>query len=148
MSAEHLQLTVDKFIFRVRVGYLYSEAGLWVDYDPARGVARLGLTDFRQQSSGDVAFADLPETGAHLRAGDDLANVETIKVDMTVVAPFDGEVVARNEALADEPELINQQPYEGGWLVDIRPTQWPVAALLDPAQYLAVMRVQAEAEAG
>jgi glycine cleavage system H protein len=147
VSGEYLETTVDKFIFRVKVGYLYSEAGVWVDYDAARNVARLGLTDFRQQSSGDAAFVDLPETDRAVAAGDDLVNVETIKVDLVVPAPLDGVVVAVNAALAGAPELINQQPYAGGWLVEVKPAAWPAPGLLDAAAYLAAMRAQAEAEA-
>jgi glycine cleavage system H protein len=147
VDAEYLELTVDKFIFRVRSGYLYSEAGVWVDYDPARGVARAGLTDFRQQSSGDVAFVELPEVGAQVAADEDLANIETIKVDLVVPAPVDGEVVAVNEALADAPELINQQPYGEGWLVELKLANWPAPDLVDAPAYLALTKAQAEAEA-
>ncbi len=147
MSTEYLETTVDKFIFRVKVGYLYSEVGVWVDYDSSRNAARCGLTDFRQQASGDVAFAELPAVGDMLAAGGDMANIETIKVDLVVPAPLDGEIVAVNEVLGDAPELINQQPYGGGWLVEMKPAAWPVAELLDAPAYLAVMQAQAEAEA-
>ena len=147
MSTEYLETTVDKFIFRVKVGYLYSEAGVWVDYDATRKAARVGLTDFRQQASGDVAFVDLPAVGEAVTTGGDLANIETIKVDLVVPAPLDGKVVALNEALGDAPELINQQPYAGGWLVELTPAAWPAPGLLDAAAYLAVMQAQAEAEA-
>lgn len=148
MSSEYLETTVDKFIFRVKIGYLYSEAGVWVSYDPASNSARVGLSDFRQQASGDVAFVELPEVGSRVAAGSDLASVETIKVDLTVPAPFAGEVVAVNEALDETPELINQDPYGAGWLVQLRPDRWPVEGLLDAPAYLTVMRAQAEAEAG
>ena len=111
MSSEYLETTVDKFIFRVKVGYLYSEAGVWATYDAARETARLGLSDFRQQASGDVAFVELPEIGARVAAGGDLASIETIKVDLTIPAPFAGEVVAVNEGLEVAPELINHDPY-------------------------------------
>lgn len=147
MSTEYLETTVDKFIFRVKVGYLYSEAGVWAAYDAAAGTARVGLSDFRQQASGDVAFVELPEVGSQVEAGGDLANIETIKVDLTVPAPFGGEVVAVNAALGDTPELINQSPYGDGWLVELKPATWPVESLLDAAAYLAVMQAQAEAEA-
>jgi len=147
MSQDYLETTVDKFIFRVKVGCLYSETGVWVNMDGASGVARLGLSDYTQQSSGDVAFVSLPEPGQAVVAGKELATVETIKVDLEVQAPFDGEVVAGNEALEDAPELINQDPYGRGWLVEVRPAQWPVPGLLDAEQYLAVMTAQAEAEA-
>lgn len=147
MSSEYLQTTVDKFIFRVKVGYFYNEAGVWADYDATRNTARVGLSDFRQQASGDVAFVELPAVGAQVAAGGDLASIETIKVDLTVPAPFAGEIVAVNEALGDAPELINQSPYGDGWLVELRPERWPVEGLLDAPAYLAVMQAQAEAEA-
>lgn len=147
MSSEFLETTVDKFIFRVKVGYLYNEAGVWVAYDPAHGTARVGLTDFRQQASGDVAFVDLPAVGTQVAADGDLVNIETIKVDLTVPAPFGGEVVAVNKGLDETPELINQALYGDGWLVELKPEQWPAEGLLDAPAYLAVMQAQAEAEA-
>ncbi len=147
MSSEYLETTVDKFIFRVRTGYLYSEAGVWIAYDAARHTARVGLSDFRQQASGDVAFVDLPAAGSQVTAGGDLANIETIKVDLTVPAPFDGEVLVVNEALGDAPELINQAPYGEGWLVELKPEIWPAEGLLDAPTYLAVMQAQAQVEA-
>jgi glycine cleavage system H protein len=147
MSQDYLETTVDKFIFRVKVGNLYNHNGIWADMNEASGVARLGLSDYAQQSSGDVAFVSLPDAGQSVVAGKELATVETIKVDLEVQAPFDGKVVAVNEALEDAPELINQDPYGRGWLVEVRPAQWPVVGLLDAKQYLEVMTAQAEAEA-
>jgi glycine cleavage system H protein len=147
VAEEYLQTTIDKFIFRVKTGNLYSEAGVWAAWDAARGVARVGLTDFRQQSSGDVAFVELPPVGQTVSAGDDLASIETVKVDLAAPAPFDGEVTAVNPGLEDEPELINQEPYGKGWLAELKPAVWPVADLLDAPAYLAVMAEQAEAEA-
>lgn len=148
MTQEFLETTVDKFIFRVKVGYLYDEHGVWVAMDANRGTARLGLTDFRQQSSGDVAFVSLPAAGTSIEAGRELVTIETIKVDLEVVSPLTGDVVAVNPALEDTPELINQDPYGAGWLVELKPAGWPVEGLLDAAAYLAVMTRQAEAEAG
>ena len=72
MSDDFLQVTVGKFIFRVKPGYLYTEAGVWAALDDASGVARVGLTDFRQQSSGDVVFVELPAAGRGWRPGSDL----------------------------------------------------------------------------
>ena len=103
-----------------------------------------GLTDFRQQSSGDVVFVELPAAGTRLAAGDDLANIETIKVDMAVPSPAAGEVAAVNEALDDAPELINQDPYGAGWLVALKPAIWPAPGLMDAEAYLALMTAQAE----
>ena len=74
----------------------------------------------------------------------DLANVETIKVDMAVPSPAAGEVIAVNEALADAPELINQDPYGTGWLVELKPCAWPAPGFIDAEAYLALMTAQAE----
>ena len=147
MQQPFLETRVDKFNFRVKPDGWYNELGVGVDMDEASGIARLGLSDYRQQSSGDVAFVDLPAEGKQVLAGKELATIETIKVDLEVPAPFDGEIVAANEALQDSPELINQDPYGKGWLLDVRPARWPVDGLLDAPAYLAVMTAQAEAEA-
>jgi glycine cleavage system H protein len=144
MRDEFLQVTVGKFIFRVKPDSLYTEAGLWAALDDATGLVRVGLTDFRQQSSGDVVFVDLPAVGMRLAAGEDLANIETIKVDMAAPAPAAGEGIAVNEALADAPELINQDPYDAGWLVALKPAIWPAPGLIDAEAYLTLMTAQAE----
>jgi len=143
-GSEYLQVGVGKFIFRVREGYLYTEAGAWVSWDAGTGLARVGLSDFRQQSSGDVAFVELPAVGQVVQSGEDFASVETVKVDLAVPAPFDATVAATNDGLSDAPELINQDPYGAGWLVELKPAAWPVDGLLDAEMYLAVMTAQAE----
>jgi glycine cleavage system H protein len=145
--SDYLETTVDKFTFRVHAGYLYSEAGVWIAYDPESATARIGLTDYRQQSSGDMAFVALPEVGTAVHAGEEIARLETVKVDLEVPAPCDGVVTAVNAALKDQPELINQEPYAGGWLAELRPAAWPAADLMNPEAYLAVMQAQAEAGA-
>ena len=91
-------------------GYLYSEAGVWAATDETQQIVRLGLSDYRQQSSGDVAFFNAPATGRRVSQGDELASIETVKVDLEVPSPLTGEIVAANEALEDTPELINQDP--------------------------------------
>jgi glycine cleavage system H protein len=143
-QSEFLQITVGKFIFLVREGYLYTEVGVWVAWDAGTGTARAGLSDFRQQTSGDVAFVELPAVGQAVQSGGELANVETVKVDLEVAAPFDAEVTSVNEALVDAPELINQDPYGAGWLVELKPAIWPQAGLMDARAYLEVMTAQAE----
>ncbi len=144
MESEFRQVTVGKFVFRVKVGYLYTDEGLWLAPQTSAGTVRVGLSDYRQQSSGDAAFVELPAVGQALRSGDDLASVETVKVDLTVTAPFAAEVIAVNTLLADTPELINQDPYGAGWLVELKPAAWPAPDLLAADAYLAVMTAQAE----
>ena len=144
MNREPLQITIDKFTFRVQDGRLYTEEGVWVSERGEDGVVRLGLSDFRQQSSGDVAFVELPAVGQVVKAGEPFAEVETIKVDLAIAVPFDVVVAAVNEALSETPELINQDPYGAGWLAEVKPATWPVPGLLDAESYLAVMAAQAE----
>jgi glycine cleavage system H protein len=143
-ESEYLQVTVDKFVFRVKTDCLYDEAGVWIAIEHTTGIARVGLTDFRQQTSGDVVFVELPEPGIPVVAGDDLASIETIKVDLAVPAPLVGEVTGVNEALIEAPELINQDPYGAGWLVELKPAVWPVQGLMNAEAYLALMTAQAE----
>jgi glycine cleavage system H protein len=148
MSKQLLETRVGKFIFRVMPGYLYSKAGVWVAPDEDGRTVRLGVSDYRQQSSGDVAFANLPKVGRQIAAGEELASIETVKVDLEVPSPLAGEIVAVNDALEGTPELINQDPYGPGWLVELRPVAWPIEGLLDAVSYLVVMTEQAQAEAG
>jgi len=142
---EYLQATVDKFVFRVARDYRYNDADVWVKREGHR--VRVGLTDFLQQKSGDVAFVNLKEAGTVLAANDELAAFETIKVDLVIPAPLAGKIVAVNDALADHPELVNSDPYGAGWLVEIEPSN-PVDfdALLDAETYLPQMQARAELE--
>ena len=144
MTTDFLQTTVGKFIFRVKTGSLYTDAGVWLAPDEELRVVRMGLTDFMQQSSGDIAFAELTAAGTRVEAGGDVAAIETVKVDVGIPSPCAGVVAAVNDALADSPELINQDCYGAGWLVDLKPDVWPVPGLLDAQSYLAIMTRQAE----
>lgn len=144
MTAGYRQITVGKFIFRVASDNRYTEDGVWVFEGGGDGLFRLGLSDFRQQSSGDVAFVELPAVGQVMKAGETVADVETIKVDLEVTLPFDATVVAINETLSETPELINQDPYGAGWLMEVRPETLPAPGLMDADSYLAIMVTQAE----
>jgi glycine cleavage system H protein len=98
--------------------------------------ATLGITWYAQDSLGEVVFFDPPELGAQLAKDDPYAEVESVKAVSDVIAPLSGEVVAVNEALADSPEQINEDPYGEGWLVKLKladPAE--VEALLDVAAY-------------
>ena len=146
MPEETLKVTVDKFTFLVPTSRLYSDAGVWVKLEGNR--VRLGLSDYLQQSSGDLAFARVEPAGTMLQRGDDFADIETVKVDVSVPSPVQGSIVEVNSALAEASELINQDPYEKGWLAVIEPADWQAdrAHLLDPSTYLALVKDQAEAE--
>jgi glycine cleavage system H protein len=105
----------------------------------------IGVTDFFQQNSGDVAFAEVTELRTVVAAGDRLANIETIKVDVELPSPVSGTVVEVNERLELAAEIINQDPYGEGWLAVIEPTAWDVegAALMSPRAYFEHSRTQA-----
>jgi glycine cleavage system H protein len=97
---------------------------------------RIGITDFAQDALGDIVFVSLPEPGATVEAGQSVGEVESTKSVSDVYAPLAGTVVRRNEALDDQPELINSDPYGEGWMSELRPDD-PSAldGLLDAAAY-------------
>jgi glycine cleavage system H protein len=144
---DYLETTVDKFIFRVATDRLYTPEGAWALADGDR--VRIGMTDFLQQRSGDVAFAEVRPAGRAVATGDEVALIETIKANVEVLSPVGGTIVEVNSALALSPEVINQDPYGEGWLAVVGAADWPAdrASLLDPQAYLEVMRAQAEEEA-
>ena len=143
MASEFLETTVDKFVFRVRRDCWYSDSGVWVHLED--GSARVGVSDYLQQASGDVAFVDVRPVGTVLTAGEELASIETIKAILAVESPVAGTIAQVNEALEENPELINQDPYGEGWLAVIELRDWEAdrAGLLDAERYLEVMRAQA-----
>lgn len=140
-----LEARVDKFVFRVARDCRYSNEDLWAKREGNR--VRVGLTDYLQQKSGDVAFVNSKEIGTQLAANDELATLETIKVDLVIPAPIAGKIVALNDALAAHPELINSDPYGAGWLVEIEPSNpADFDALLDAEAYLPQMQARGELE--
>src|SRR5690606_3507329 len=82
-------------------------------------LARVGITHYAQHELGDVVYVDLPEPGDRVKAGDTFAVVESVKAVSDIYAPVDGRIAEVNQALEDRPELINQEPYGGGWIVVI-----------------------------
>jgi len=146
MPEEILELTVDKFTFRVPKGLYYTDAGVWVRLEG--DTARLGLSDFAQQRSGDMAFAEVKPAGTALKPGDEFATIETIKVDIALPSPVSGALVEVNPALEDAPEQINQDPYGEGWLARVELAAWEAdkAQLLDADAYYVLIKKQAEEE--
>jgi glycine cleavage system H protein len=141
-----LEMTADKFTFRVATDRLYSPEGVWVLPEPDSTRVRVGLADYLQQHNGDVAFANVKAAGTRLAAGDQFAAIETIKAMVDLHAPVTGTIVEVNAALNASPEAINQAPYEAGWLAVVEPSAWDAerSKLLGPAAYFAVMHAQVE----
>jgi len=116
----------------------YTAEHEWVSGDGS-GPVRVGITHFAQDALGDIVFVQLPEEGTKVAEGDSLGEIESTKSVSEIYAPVSGTVVARNGSLADEPELINAEPYAAGWLVEIAPDD-PAAleGLLDAEAYKAL----------
>ena len=102
----------------------------------AGSALRVGITHFAQDSLGDIVYVQLPDPGTEVAAGDSFGEVESTKSVSEIYAPVAGKVVARNDQLAEAPELINSDPYGAGWLVEIEPAEPArVDELLDAAAY-------------
>jgi glycine cleavage system H protein len=86
------------------------------------GSVTIGISDHAQEALGDVVFVELPEIGQTLAAGDDAGVVESVKAASDIYAPLGGEVIAVNEQLEDEPEVVNSDPYNDGWFFKLQPT--------------------------
>jgi glycine cleavage system H protein len=144
---EYLETTVDKFVFKVAADRFYHTAGVWALVSGDR--VRIGLSDFLQQRSGDIAFVEVRPVGTLLTAGDEAAAIETIKVNVSLPSPVSGKVALVNPLLQTAPEILNQDPYDAGWLCEIEASNWAAdrAGLLDALAYFARMQREAEEEA-
>ena len=101
------------------------------------GTARVGISDFAQDELGDVVFVELPAEGDELAAGDDFGVVESIKAVSDIYAPVGGAVVAVNDDLEMEPELVNEDPYGDGWMLELDlADEIDAEDLLSPDEYL------------
>jgi glycine cleavage system H protein len=113
----------------------FTRSHEWVRTLPD-GSVEIGITDHAQGALGDLVFVEVPETGRQLSGGDAFAVVESVKAASDVYCPVGGEVIAGNDALAAQPELVNQDPYGQGWIARLRPASAAdVEALLDASQY-------------
>ena len=98
--------------------YLYSRDHEWIRVDD--DVCTLGITHFAQQELGEVVFVELPEVGQVFDATDEIGTIESVKAVAEVYTPVAGEILEVNPALADDPELLNDDPHGDGWLVKIK----------------------------
>jgi glycine cleavage system H protein len=109
----------------------------------ADGTITIGISDHAQQALGDLVFAEVPEQGRRVAAGEACAVVESVKAASDVYSPVSGEIVASNADLGGQPELINQDPYGAGWLMRVRPDdKSQFAALLDAPAYEAALAAE------
>ena len=85
------------------------------------GTVTVGISDHAQEALGDVVFVEMPDEGAELAAGDEAGTVESVKAASDIYAPISGRVIAVNEALEDNPEIVNGDPYQDGWFFKLQP---------------------------
>ncbi|HUW95386.1 MAG TPA: glycine cleavage system protein GcvH [Anaerolineae bacterium] len=97
----------------------YTKDHEWAKLD--EGLAAVGITDYAQEQLGDIVYVELPQLGDTVGQADTFGIIESVKAASDLFAPISGEVVAVNEDLVDRPELVNENPYEGGWMVKLQP---------------------------
>ena len=118
---------------------LYTSEHEWLRRPgEAEGSVRVGITHYAQDALGDIVYVSLPDVGASIDAGSTCGELESTKSVSDIYAPVSGEVVARNDSLDAIPELVNNDPYGGGWLFEVVPSSASdVDALLTPDAYVA-----------
>lgn len=117
----------------------YTSSHEWVQAE-GEGVYRVGITEHAQELLGDMVFVDLPDVGTQVAMGDDCAVAESVKAASDIYAPLSGEVVAVNDALEGQPELVNSAPYADGWLFSIKASdESELNDLLDATAYQALL---------
>jgi glycine cleavage system H protein len=121
----------------------YSKDHTWVRVEDDEGT--IGITDFAQESLGDIVFVDVPEEEDEFEAGDEIAEVESTKATSSVITPVSGSVIEVNEDIEDSPDTINESPYGDGWIVRIKlsdPSE--LKGLMDAAAYQKFLEEEGE----
>src|SRR4051794_2453558 len=114
--------------------YLYSREHEWIRVDG--DVATVGITEFAQEELGEVVFVELPEVGQVFNTDEEIGTIESVKAVAEVYTPVAGEIIEANEAVVDDPELINEDPHGEGWLLKIRfSSAADLKALMNAEQY-------------
>lgn len=112
----------------------YTSTDEWVRLDGSEAV--IGVTDYAQDALSDIVYVELPSVGDSLKAGNSFGTVESVKAASDMHMPVGGTILAVNKALEDTPEKVNQDPYEEGWFIRIRPdSSDELSALMDAAAY-------------
>lgn len=121
----------------------YSKDHEWVRVDG--DIAIIGITDYAQNSLGDVVYVELPKPGDDFSANEPFGSVESVKAVSEMFTPVSGEVVEINETLADEPEKVNSDPYDSGWMIRLRMSNpGEVDSLLTAAEYEDFTKAESE----
>jgi glycine cleavage system H protein len=138
---QFLDVTIDKYYFRVpKEGYYFNENDCWIK--PQGKTALLGISDYLQNAASDILFVDLPEIGTEIEQFDDAGSFESTKTVLQLISPGTGKIVALNEELERKPELLNQDPYQRGWFIEVELKNFKedVDLLMDGLAYFVYMK--------
>lgn len=102
----------------IREHLVYSEEHEWA-LKVEGNLVRIGITDYAQSQLGDIVFVEFPGVGTVVAAGDSIGTIESVKTVSELYSPVSGTVTKVNEALVEQPELLNGEPYEGGWIIEV-----------------------------
>jgi len=117
----------------------YTETHEWARDEEETVVA--GVGDYAQDQLGDIVFVELPGIGDTLEKGEELGTLESVKAVSEIYMPVTGKIMAINEALAEEPELVNQEPYNSGWMVEIEPDDpEEIQTLMTSSEYMEMLK--------
>lgn len=117
----------------------YTETHEWARDDG--GSVTVGINDYAQDQLGDIVFVELPEVGDTFEKGEDFGTLESVKAVSEMYVPVSGKVTAINEALTEAPELVNQEPYNDGWIIEVKPDDPDeVNTLMSSSDYLEMLK--------
>ncbi len=145
--SEFLEITYDKFIFRVKTDCLYTRDDYWVRVEGNMGT--VGVADYRQKVNGDVAFLETVASGTAAKQGQALGVIETIKATADILSPVTGKVMEANPELEASPFQINDDPYGKGWIyrIELTDLQGDSTGLLKPEAYFELLKQKVAVEA-
>lgn len=145
---EYFRTTFDKFEIRVRKGCYYTKDDLWVNIE--NGKVRIGVSDYLQKTSGDVAFIELTKLGSTVEQGKEFGTIESAKTTVALFSPVSGKIDEVNGKLDGKPELVNSDPYGEGWLLVITPLSLDddLKLLLNAEDYYTLMLQKLQSEHG
>lgn len=117
----------------------YAKDHEWVRSEGDR--TRIGLSDYAQEQLGDIVFVELPQSGDSFRKGEEFGTVESVKAVAELYMPISGEILSVNKALEESPELINENPYNDGWMIEVKPGEpTELDSLMTRVDYLEMLK--------
>ena len=145
---EYFRTVYDKFELLVRKGFYYTKDDLWVSVE--NGKAKVGVSDYLQKTSGDVAFIEVAKAGSTIEKGKEFGTIESAKTTIALLSPVSGKIDEANGELIAKPELVNSDPYGEGWLAIIAPRNLndELRALLTADDYYKLMLEKLQTEHG